>query len=181
MESDLTAMSRDSLSFAAAQKLYLAGQTDAAAKSLRSYVRSYPKGYYLNDALYFLSDCYLRTGEARRCHRNPHRTGRAGYEPVFGHAVLEKLSELTYEDKRYDEAAAAFRKLYDVTTTVAGREDAMTGYVRATAVRGRRFENRGDGCRCSPRIPMPGPWRCANRNSHGRSVCRGSRIAVPMP
>lgn len=47
----------------AAQKLYLAGQTDAAAKSLRSYVRSYPKGYYLNDALYFLSDCYLRTGE----------------------------------------------------------------------------------------------------------------------
>lgn len=43
MESDLTAMSRDSLSFAAAQKLYLAGQTDAAAKSLRSYVRSYPK------------------------------------------------------------------------------------------------------------------------------------------
>ena len=30
--------------------------------------------------------------------------------------VLEKLSELTYEDKRYDEAAAAFRKLYDVTT-----------------------------------------------------------------
>ncbi len=46
--------------------------------------------------------------------------------------MLEKLSELTYEDKRYDEAAAAFRKLYDVTTTVAGREDAMTGYVRAT-------------------------------------------------
>ncbi|WP_281512001.1 tetratricopeptide repeat protein, partial [Alistipes finegoldii] len=59
LESDLTAVSRDSLSFASAQKLYLAGQTDAAAKSLRSYVKSYPKGYYVNDALYFLSDCYL--------------------------------------------------------------------------------------------------------------------------
>ena len=87
LESDLTAVSRDSLSFAAAQKLYLAGQTDAAAKSLRSYVRSYPKGYYLNDALYFLSDCYLRTGERGDAIETPHRTGRAGYEPVFGHGA----------------------------------------------------------------------------------------------
>ncbi|MFQ7502993.1 MAG: tetratricopeptide repeat protein [Alistipes finegoldii] len=28
-------------------------------------------------------------GRARRCHRNPHRTGRAGYEPVFGHGARE--------------------------------------------------------------------------------------------
>lgn len=33
--------------------------------------------------------------------------------------VLEKLSDMTFEDKRYDEAAAAYRQLYDVTTTVA--------------------------------------------------------------
>ena len=131
MESDLTAMSRDSLSFAAAQKLYLAGQTDAAAKSLRSYVRSYPKGYYLNDALYFLSDCYLRTGERGDAIETLTELAGQGTNQ-YSVTVLEKLSELTYEDKRYDEAAAAFRKLYDVTTTVAGREDAMTGYVRAT-------------------------------------------------
>ena len=131
MESDLTAMSRDSLSFAAAQKLYLAGQTDAAAKSLRSYVRSYPKGYYLNDALYFLSDCYLRTGQRGDAIETLTELAGQGTNQ-YSVTVLEKLSELTYEDKRYDEAAAAFRKLYDVTTTVAGREDAMTGYVRAT-------------------------------------------------
>ena len=29
--------------------------------------------------------------------------------------VLEKLSDMTFEDKRYDEAAAAYRQLYDVT------------------------------------------------------------------
>ena len=135
MESDLTAVSRDSLSFAAAQKLYLAGQTDAAAKSLRSYVRSYPKGYYLNDALYFLSDCYLRTGERGDAIETLTELAGQGTNQ-YSVTVLEKLSELTYEDKRYDEAAAAFRKLYDVTTTVAGREDAMTGYVRATLAGG---------------------------------------------
>ena len=50
--------------------------------------------------------------------------------------MLEKLSDMTFEDKRYDEAAAAYRQLYDVTTTVAGREDAMKGYVRATLAGG---------------------------------------------
>lgn len=178
MESDLTAMSRDSLSFAAAQKLYLAGQTDAAAKSLRSYVRSYPKGYYLNDALYFLSDCYLRTGERGDAIETLTELAGQGTNQ-YSVTVLEKLSELTYEDKRYDEAAAAFRKLYDVTTTVAGREDAMTGYVRAT-LSGATLRKSRRWLPMSPRIPMPGPWRCANRNSHGRSCC-GSRIAVPMP
>lgn len=93
--------------------------------------------------------------------------------------MLEKLSELTYEDKRYDEAAAAFRKLYDVTTTVAGREDAMTGYVRATLAGGDASKIEAMAADVAAH-PDAGPWRCANRNSHGRSCC-GSRIAVPMP
>ena len=135
MESDLTAVSRDSLSFAAAQKLYLAGQTDAASKSLRSYVRSYPKGYYLNDALYFLSDCYLRSGERNEAIETLTTLAGQGTNQ-YTVTVLEKLSEMTYEDKRYDQAADAYRKLYDVTATVAGREDAMKGYVRATLAGG---------------------------------------------
>ena len=135
LESDLTAVSRDSLSFASAQKLYLAGQTDAAAKSLRSYVKSYPKGYYVNDALYFLSDCYLRSDQRDDAIETLTTLAGQGTNQ-YTVTVLEKLSDMTFEDKRYDEAAAAYRQLYDVTTTVAGREDAMKGYVRATLAGG---------------------------------------------
>lgn len=119
LESDLTAVSRDSLSFASAQKLYLAGQTDAAAKSLRSYVKSYPKGYYVNDALYFLSDCYLRSDQRDDAIETLTTLAGQGTNQ-YTVTVLEKLSDMTFEDKRYDEAAAAYRQLYDVTTTVAG-------------------------------------------------------------
>lgn len=134
-ESDLTALSRDSLSFAAAQKLYLADRLDDAAKSLRSYVKSYPKGYYLNDALYYLSDCYLRGGEREFAIESLTELASRGQHP-YRVTVLEKLSELTFEEKRYDEAAAAYRQLYDAAPTAAGREDAMTGYVRATLAGG---------------------------------------------
>lgn len=135
MESDLKQLSRDSLSFAAAQKLYLDGRDEAAAKSLRSYVTSYPKGSYLTDALYYLSDCYLRTGE-RQAAIETLTTLADGAPNRYSQTVLEHLSEMTYADKRYDEAAAAYRKLYDVTPTASGREAAMTGYVRATLAAG---------------------------------------------
>ncbi|WP_302366489.1 tetratricopeptide repeat protein [uncultured Alistipes sp.] len=134
-ESDLTALSRDSLTFAAAQKLYLADRVEDAAKSLRSYVNNYPKGYYLNDALYYLSDCYLRSGEREYAIESLTELASRGQHP-YRVTVLEKLSELTYAEKRYDEAAAAYRQLYDAAPTASGREDAMTGYVRATLAGG---------------------------------------------
>ncbi len=135
VESDLTALSRDSLSFAAAQKLYLDGHRDAAAKSLRSYVKSYPKGYYMTDALYYLSDCYLRSGEREEAIEA--LTALAGQGTTqYTVAVLEKLAEMTYADKRWEEAASAYRRLYDAAPTITGREDAMKGYVRATVAGG---------------------------------------------
>ena len=135
MESDLKQLSRDSLSFAAAQKLYLDGSDEAAVKALRNYVGGYPKGSYLTDALYYLSDCYLRTGE-RQAAIETLSTLADGAPNRYSQTVLEHLSEMTYADKRYDEAAAAYRKLYDATPTAAGREAAATGYVRATLATG---------------------------------------------
>ena len=43
------------------------GQPDLAAKPRSgSYLMSYPKGFYRRDALYLLSDCYLRNKSATR-------------------------------------------------------------------------------------------------------------------
>lgn len=134
-ESDLTALSRDSLSFAAAQQLYLDGRRDAATKSLRSYVENYPKGYYLTDALYYLSDCYLLDDDRDNAIDALSQLADRGTNR-YTEQVLRKLAPLTFEQKRYDESASAYRRLYDVETTLAGRERAMMGYVRATVAGG---------------------------------------------
>lgn len=84
--------------------------------------------------------------------------------------MLEKLSELTFADKRYDEAASAYRRLYDAATTRSGREAAMTGYVRATVAG-------GDGERIAAMAadvaehPDAEPRRCANPNTPGPGSC----------
>ncbi len=137
VESDLTALARDSLSYAAAQKLYITEDCETAAKSLRSYLLSYPKGYYRRDALYLLSDCYLRSKERDKAIEA--LTELSNEETnSYTLKVLETLSEIAFADRRYAEAAVAFRKLYDAAPTDPEREQAMTGYVRATVAAGDR-------------------------------------------
>lgn len=135
VESDLGAVSRDSLSFAAARRIYLSGKPDAAAKSLRSYLESYPKGYYTADALYYLGDCYRQSGDRTRMIETLAALADAG-TTRYTERALEMLSGMTFADKRYDEAAVAYRRLADLRTTAAEKGEAMTGYVRATLAAG---------------------------------------------
>ena len=135
VECDLSQMARDSLSFEAAQKIYVAGRLEESVQPLENYVATYPKGYYLNDALFYLSDCYLK------CERQDDavRTMFALAErPVSQYTlrVLDKLSKYTWELGRYEESARAFRQLYDVETQEPLRNEAMEGYVRAVKAYG---------------------------------------------
>ncbi|MBE6177570.1 MAG: tetratricopeptide repeat protein [Rikenellaceae bacterium] len=131
VEHDLSAMSRDSLSFAAAQQLYLADRLPAAEKSLRSYLKSYPKGAWRTDALYYLSDCYLKGQNNDAAIETLTELADQGTHPYLLQ-TLRSLVDLTWNASRYEEAAAAYRKLYAASTVASERKEAMTGYVRAT-------------------------------------------------
>ncbi len=134
VETDLSALARDSLSFAAAQTLYLKDDraTDAE-RSLRSYLKSYPNGSYRVDALYYLSMLYLqRENNTGAIEILTELTNMGNNQYTV--ESLKQLTKLTTEEGRHAEAAAAYRKLYDVVTVPAEREAAMTGYVRMTIV-----------------------------------------------
>lgn len=64
---------------------------------------------------------------------------------------------MTYADERWDEAASAYRRLYDAAPTKTGREEAMKGYVRATVAGGRRGEDRPRWPPTSAGTTMRGP------------------------
>ena len=135
VECDLSQMARDSLSFESAQKLYVAGRTEEAVLPLENYVANYPKGYYINDALFYLGDCYLKSERAD----DAVRTMFALVDrPVSQYTlrVLDKLSQYTFELGRYQESAKAYRKLYDVESQEPLREMAMMGYVKAVKAYG---------------------------------------------
>ena len=120
VECDTSVMARDSLSFAAARRIYLSGDTAAAEKSLRSYLRNYPKGYYTDDALFYLSDCHLK---AKQTDAAIETLSELAARPTnqYSARTLGTLSKLTSEAGRHAEAAKAYRALYDVVQTADER------------------------------------------------------------
>ena len=137
VECDLSTMSRDSLTFESARKLYVAGRTKESVEPLEHYLAEFPKGYYADDALYYLSDCYLLGGEKAKAVES---LGKLAARPSnqYTQRVLERLSKTAFEIGQYDTAAAAYRKLYDAAGSAQERSDAASGYVRSTLSGGDR-------------------------------------------
>jgi len=134
-ECDTSVVARDSLSFAAARRIYLSGDVAAAARSLKSYLRNYPKGYSTDDALFYLSDCQLRAHDTEAAIATLGELAARPANPYTAEA-LGTLSALTSEAGRHAEAAKAYRALYDVVQGAGERAAAATGYLRSVKAAG---------------------------------------------
>lgn len=131
VECDLSAVTRDSLSYRSAEKIYLAGKVDQSIAHFESYIASYPKGYYIDDALFCLSDSYLKCDSLDRALE---RMKLLSDRPKNRYTipVLEKLATVTFDNNMYTESASAYRRLYAVTEDSAERSMAIKRYVDAT-------------------------------------------------
>jgi TolA-binding protein len=127
-------MARDSLSFRSAQNIYLADRTTDAISHLKSYLENYPKGYYTNDALFCLSDCYLKSDSLDRAVESLKLLAEQP-QNQYTMPVVEKLARVTYDNKMYDEAAPAFRRMYDVVDNAVARTEAANGYAESVLLR----------------------------------------------
>jgi TolA-binding protein len=127
---DLSVMARDSLSFRAAQTSYLAERTADAIEHFRNYLENYPNGYYSNDALFCLSDCYLKCDSLDRAVES---LKHLAAQPMNQYTVpvVEKLANVTFANKMYGESAMAFRRMYDVVDSAAARTTATNGYAES--------------------------------------------------
>uniref|UniRef100_UPI004055A0B0 tetratricopeptide repeat protein n=1 Tax=Alistipes sp. TaxID=1872444 RepID=UPI004055A0B0 len=134
VECDLSVMARDSLSFRAAQNIYLANRTSEAISHLKEYLASYPKGYYTNDALFCLSDCYLKSDSLDRAVESLKLLAEQP-QNQYTVPVVEKLARVTFDNKMYGESMQAFRRLYDVVDSAAARTEAANGYAESVLLR----------------------------------------------
>ena len=134
-ETDLGARQRDSLSFAAAQKVYVSGDRPAAISALETYLASNPDGMYVPQTLYFLGECRRQEGDRKGavaeftalCNMKDNDYTVRG---------LERLSSLAYAEKLYRQAADAFLRLSGSTTEPEAVRRAEAGFADATLAEG---------------------------------------------
>jgi TolA-binding protein len=131
LEGNISQMTRDSMSYIAAQKLYLENKSAEAISSFSNYLNNYPKGYYRNDALFFLSDCYIREGRDDDAMKSLSELAAEGHNQ-YSERVLDKLSSMYYKKNMFEQAATAYRSLYDEASTSSAKINAASGYVASS-------------------------------------------------
>lgn len=133
VQSDLGTAARDSLTFASAKNIYLAGEMGEAREKLTNYLREFENGYNRTEALFYLSDCHMYLDDnvsAMETMEELLKQGRNQYTE----RVLDVYSRMSFDMELYDKSAWAYRSLYDEASSKDRRAEASEGYVDATAL-----------------------------------------------
>lgn len=124
MSSDLGGIQRDSLSFVAAQRLYIAGDKRAASEAFDKYNSENPEGVYSPAALYYSAECHTSLGDTLAARERLVRLTSLYYNN-YTQRGYERLASLSAAGADWKAAAAAYRSLADMATTTAAKRDAL--------------------------------------------------------
>ena len=127
MNSDLGAVQRDSLSFVAAQRVYILGDKKTAAESFDKYLKDYPSGVYSDAALYYSADCRAELGDKSGAQEQLSALSKLGHNK-YTRRGYEKMARVAADNKDWTTMSEAYRWLVDESTSPSERRQVMTSY-----------------------------------------------------
>lgn len=121
---------QDSLTYIAAEKVYLRGRDQEASQSFERYLERYPAGAFSLNSHYYLSVIAKKQGDVEGMVN--HSTKLLSYpnNPYYEEALIMR-SELAYDNKQYAEALDFYKKLKDKASTPERISLAQIGRMRS--------------------------------------------------
>ncbi len=121
---------RDSLSYMAAERLYMAGNVKQSITRFEEYLNSFPQGRFELNAHYYLADTYYREEEYSKALKSyEFVTGRG--RSMFSEDALLRAAEIHYHNKNYTQALEFFKRLEEEADLEENRHQALVGQMRA--------------------------------------------------
>ena len=136
---DMGVAQRDSLSFVAAQRLYISGNKSAASAAFDKYITENPEGIYSPAALYYSADCKATLGDSLTAREHLVRLTSLYYNS-YTQRGYERLAQLSAAGADWRAAAAAWKALAEMTTSPAAKRDALGKFLSATVEGGESGE-----------------------------------------
>ena len=117
--------------FNTAEQLYLAGNHQQAAVTLRKYLEDYPTAAERPQAEFYLAECYNALGEKEKAVE--HYAAAAAGESAYSFTEMARLrfADLSYGLGRYQDAFSGYETLLNTARMDANRQTARAGMMRA--------------------------------------------------
>jgi TolA-binding protein len=130
---------QDSLTYFAAEKLFLRGDNEGARRSLRSYATSFPDGAFSLDANYYLGQIAFSQKEYTEA-KQRFATVLSYGDTKFSEEALARKSEIEYLAKDYAAAMESFKRLLTIAESTENIDAARLGILRCAQQTGLHAE-----------------------------------------
>jgi len=125
----VSASEEDSLSYKAAENLYLQGECQKATGTFNKYLEQFPEGRFSDNARFYMAECLIKNGyttEAIREYETLANRPRSG----FTEKVLVNLTEMLFVAGKFNEALPYYMQLENVAEYQSNLVDAVAGQMR---------------------------------------------------
>ncbi|MDR2969561.1 MAG: tetratricopeptide repeat protein [Tannerellaceae bacterium] len=120
---------QDSLTYMAAERLFMRGDNEAARQSMTRYLQTFPEGAFSSNANYYLGSIAFAKKEYSEAKPYYIRVLDSG-DIKFREEALARKAEIEYMDKDYGNALESFKQLLLIADNPANREAAKLGIMR---------------------------------------------------
>jgi TolA-binding protein len=126
---DITRSEQDSLSYTAAEMIYMRDDCEGTVRAFTDYLDAFPRGNYLLNAHYYKADCQLKLQQ------NDEALESLDYiinqaRNMFTVPALEAASKIAFREKDYNRAADYYRGLLETAEQTSNIFDAQVGLMR---------------------------------------------------
>lgn len=128
----ITPLRQDSLTYMAAESLYMRGTKRDAESSLNKYLQSFPNGAYASDAHYYLGTIADENNDIPKAMGHLKQVIDANNGKFLENA-LAYVAENEYNGGNYQEALAHYARLNNAAQSLAHKQTAQLGMARANA------------------------------------------------
>lgn len=122
---------QDTLTFQAAENVYMKGRKTESLKSFENYLTSYPQGRFASDAHFYLGNMAFEVDNKTTALTHFNEV-IASNNPKYIDDALIFASGIEYDNKDYKVAYGMYEKLNQVTTNTANRHTAQLGMLRTS-------------------------------------------------
>jgi TolA-binding protein len=122
---------QDSLTYIAAEKLFMRGDNVAASQSLTRYLQTYPNGAFSSNAHYYLGSIAFNNKQDSEALRHFAFVIESG-DTKFMEDAVARTAEIQYVNENYNDAISNFKKLLAISDNPDNKQAARLGIMRAS-------------------------------------------------
>lgn len=130
---------QDSLTYLAAEKLFMRGDNEGARRSLTNYLQTFPQGAFSSNANFYLASIAFAKKDLEEAERLFSLVLESG-DTKFREESWARKAEIEYLDKDYAAAMESFKHLQAVAENPENKEAAKLGLMRCAELTGQPQE-----------------------------------------